>query len=250
MEALLGAGILNGMLRVESPAAASAADFHHRDVPEGDDVLLWWFEPTAPALVLGSTQTEEVLDLELCGRRGIEVVKRRSGGGLVLVSARHTLWADVIVPSGHPAWRLDVGRASEWIGEVWIDALSRSPVGDDPGSLWIHRGAHEASTWSKVVCFAGRGPGEVFDARGRKVLGVSQRRTRDWVRFQCALSLRWEPSLFVDLIRHGPTASAIESAGFDVGDDFDPGRMRRAFAESLSDALIRATTDVGGASDV
>ena len=220
--------------------AASAAEFHHREVPSGDDVLLWWFDPVAPAVVLGSTQSEELLDRDLCRARGVDVVKRHSGGGLVLVSPRHTLWADVIVPSGHPAWRADVGRASEWMGEVWRDALTRSSDGIDGSALTLHRGAYESSTWSKLVCFAGRGPGELFDDRGRKVVGISQRRTRSWTRFQCALSLRWEPSMFVDLLVDGPRQTEVADAGYTVDVSFDAERVRESFTASLEDALRAA----------
>lgn len=232
------------MLRIERPVAASAADFHDREVPDGDDVLVWWFEPTVPALILGSTQSEDLLDLDRCRQRGVDVVKRRSGGGLVFVSPHHTLWVDVIVPRDHPAWRVDVGRASEWIGEVWLAALSRSSIDSGDRPLWIHRGAQESTTWSKLICFAGRGPGEIFDERGRKVVGISQRRTRSWARFQCALSLRWEPSVFVDLIPDGPTIADVAHAGFDVGVGFDVESVRRSFAESLASALSSATPSV------
>ena len=244
MEAVSGAGILSGMLRIERPGAASAADFHDREVPDGDDVLVWWFEPSSPALILGSTQSEDLLNVDRCRERGVEVVERRSGGGLVFVSSRHTLWVDVIVPRTHPAWRVDVGRASEWIGEVWLDALSRSSLAGVDRPLSIHRGAQEATTWSKLICFAGRGPGEIFDERGRKVVGISQRRTRSWARFQCALSLRWEPSVFVDLILDGPRTSDILHAGFDVGSGFDVARVRDSFTESLAGALSSAESAV------
>jgi len=36
---------------------------------------------TGPAVVLGSTQAESLVDLRRAGARGIEVVRRRSGGG-------------------------------------------------------------------------------------------------------------------------------------------------------------------------
>ena len=232
------------MLRIERPVAASAAEFHDREVPDGDDVLVWWFESSSPALILGSTQSEVLLNVDRCRERGVDVVKRRSGGGLVFVSSRHTLWVDVIVPRKHPAWKVDVGRASEWIGEVWLDALSPSSVDVVDRPLSIHRGGQEATTWSKLICFAGRGPGEIFDDRGRKVVGISQRRTRAWARFQCALSLRWEPSLFVDLIPDGPTIADVEHAGFDVGSGFDVERVRDSFTESLASALSSAESSV------
>jgi lipoate-protein ligase A len=238
VEALLGAGILTGMLLVEQPIVGPAADFHGREVPVGEHVRLWWFEPLAPALVLGSTQSEDMVDLDACRRRGIDVVKRRSGGGLVLVSARHTLWADVIVPSTDRVWRSDVGRASEWIGEVWMRTFEHPRSGVDASSFTLHRGAQVSTPWSRSVCFAGRGPGEIFDASGRKVVGISQRRTRDWARFQCAVSLVWEPELFVDLLLDGPPISDIEKAGHSFDSSLDVDSIRAAFTDSLASAVV------------
>ena len=43
--------------------------------------------------------------------------------------------------------------------------------------------------WCPLVCFAGVGPGEVL-AGGRKLVGISQRRTRAGARFQCAVHVR------------------------------------------------------------
>ena len=69
-----------------------------------------------------------------------------------------------------PLWLLDVSAAAEWVGTWWIDALGglgpqrlrRSTAGRAvPGEL------------GDLVCFAGRGPGEVFHGE-RKVVGLSQ----------------------------------------------------------------------------
>lgn len=85
--------------------------------------------------------------------------------------------------------------------------------------------------------FCGPGARRDFDHRGRKVVGISQRRTRSWARFQCALSLRWEPSVFVDLISGGPEVADIEHMGFDAGADLDVERLRDSFTEALERAL-------------
>ena len=55
------------------------------------------------------------------------------------------------------------------------------------------------TAWSDRVCFAGLGPGEVT-VEGRKVVGLSQRRTREAVLFQCCAALRWEPERLLDLL--------------------------------------------------
>lgn len=166
--------------------SGSAAAFHALDVP-GDlrAPRLWWFEVERPAVVLGSSQGDAVVDASACARAGVEIVRRRSGGGAVLLVPGAVVWLDVLLPVTHSRWDHDVGRATWWVGESWAAALARLGV-DAPR---VHRGRMVATPWSGLVCFAGLGPGEVVSA-GRKVVGISQRRTRAWARFQCAMQLR------------------------------------------------------------
>ena len=71
-----------------------------------------------------------------------------------------------------------------WAGEMWQRAL-RPFVGEDH-ELTVHAGSMVATPWSDLVCFAGLGPGEV-SLDGRKLVGLSQRRTRNGVRIQGTL---------------------------------------------------------------
>ncbi|MEY2453896.1 MAG: lipoate---protein ligase [Acidimicrobiaceae bacterium] len=177
-------------------ASGSAAEFHHRDLPA--ERAIWIVEFEQPALVLGSSQA-------MVAASGIEVVRRRSGGGAVYVEPGGTLWVDVVVPRGDDLWDDDVGRATYWLGDAWAAA-----IGD--GAL-VHRGAMVRNEWSDLVCFAGLGPGEVT-VGGRKVVGISQRRTREAARFQCVAYERWDPGPLVD---HLPIHADLESMGGGVG---------------------------------
>jgi lipoate-protein ligase A len=170
----------------------AASVFHSRVVGEVPSPALWWFEVESPSLVLGSTQNRSVVDLDACDRLGVEVAQRSSGGGAVLLVPDEVAWFDLVIPRGHPRWDDDVTRAAWWVGDLVSQAL-----GD--GGLVVHRGPMERSPWSGLVCFAGLGPGEVTRA-GRKVLGLSQRRTRHWIRYQCAIYRTWSPSLLVELL--------------------------------------------------
>ena len=114
---------------------------------------------------------------------GVEVVRRRSGGGAVLVEPIGTLWVDVVLPRGDALWDDDVGRAAHWLGDAWAAAIGDRAV--------VHRGAMVRAPLSDAVCFAGLGPGEVT-VDGRKVVGISQRRTREAARFQCVAYERWD----------------------------------------------------------
>ena len=149
--------------------------------------------PDGGAVVLGSGQRAGVVDATAARRGGLTVLRRRSGGGVMLVSPADLLWVDVVVPRGDPLWHHDVGRAFLWLGEVWRKALVRCGVAAE-----VYDGRYEPGPWGALVCFAGRGPGEVFVA-GRKVVGLSQRRSSAGARFQCGLLRRWDPGAFADL---------------------------------------------------
>jgi lipoate-protein ligase A len=149
-----------------------------------------------PTLVLGSTQPASDVDEGAAAGAGIDVVRRRSGGGAVLLVPGDVVWVDVVVPAGDTLWRDDVGLAFGWLGEVWVRALAA--IGAEAGAA--HRGRLVRTQWSDRVCFAGLGPGEVT-RYGAKVVGISQRRTRHAARFQCAALLRWDAAALAPLLR-------------------------------------------------
>lgn len=185
-------------------ARGDAAAFHGRDLPERAERLLWLFEVERPALVLGSAQRRtaeagpDPVDAALAAALGIEVVQRRSGGAAVLLEVGRIVWADVIVPRDDPLWVDDVGRATWWVGRWWQRALAGLGLASAGGD--VHRGPMRRSEHSAAICFAGVGPGELL-VGGRKLVGVSQRRTRVAARFQTAALLSWEPDLLARLCR-------------------------------------------------
>ena len=169
----------------------------------------------------------DVVDQEACAAAGVDVVSRHSGGGAVLLVPGEVVWVDVVVPAGDPRWEDDVGRSAHWLGEVWVEALAACGV---PGTE-VHTGPLVRTGWSRLVCFAGLGPGEVA-AGGRKVVGISQRRTRGWARLQCAAYRRWDPAALVDLLAHPkPSAEALVDLVMPV--DVAEDELRAAFLAAL-----------------
>jgi lipoate-protein ligase A len=157
-------------------------------------------DATEPAVVLGSAQPDSDVDLSAAEEAGIEVTRRRSGGGAVLVGPDEALWVDVVVPADDPLWQDDVGRATWWVGECWAGALRQ--VTGRPAEVW--KGPLVKTIWSPKICFAGLGPGEVT-LDGVKVVGVSQRRTRRGALLQCAALLRWRPEAIIGILALSPT---------------------------------------------
>lgn len=145
-----------------------------------DAPAVWWCDPTDAAIVLGSRQPPSTVDAEACAARRLAVVRRRSGGGSVLIRPEAVVWIDLVAP--HGVAPDDVRGAMRWAGELWQAALA--DVGAvDRAATTVHQGGMVGSAWCDLVCFAGVGPGEVLTADG-KLVGLSQRRTRHGIRIQ------------------------------------------------------------------
>ena len=177
------------------------------------------------AFVLGSTQPESDVDAAAAERLGVEVVRRTSGGGGVLVGPVAQVWADVFVPRDDPLWDDDVGRAAWWLGDAWASALFSLGALDAE----VHRGAMVQTLLSSRVCFAGLGAGEVT-VGGAKAVGISQRRTREGALFQCAVTLAWDTLTYAELLRLDPMS--VDGLAFVV--DAPSDAVERAFLLALS----------------
>ncbi|MGH8990802.1 MAG: lipoyl protein ligase domain-containing protein [Acidimicrobiia bacterium] len=189
-----------------------AADHLALPPAEGPEVRI--LDVIRPAVIMGSGQAESTLDAGRAAAAGVDIVRRPSGGGAVLVVPGEALWIDVFVPAGDRLWVDDVGVAFHWLGEAFTEALATIGV----EARW-HDGPMRNTPWSKVVCFAGLGPGEVIDPAGRKLVGFSQRRTRSHARFQCCALLRWDPAAMVALLAepYPEKASAADLAAVATG---------------------------------
>ncbi len=121
-----------------------------------------------PVLVLGSSQSDDLITSSSAPPRR----RRRGGGGVVLLQP-DDLWVDWWIPANDARYRSDVREASSLVGDWWRDALAAHGVDGE-----VHRGPALVDPALASVCFAGRGPGEVF-VDGRKAVGVTQWRVRE-----------------------------------------------------------------------
>lgn len=193
-------------------------------------------EVERPALVLGSTQAPSVADSAACSAAGVEVARRRSGGGVVLVEPGRVLWVDVVLPVGHSAWTDDVSSSAWWLGAAWVRALSEVGV---VGAV-VHQGSLCLNRWGRLVCFAGLGGGEVtIGEGGAKVVGIAQRRTRDGARFQCAVPLAWDAPRLVDLLSW-PSADERSAALAELSAPGLVSPVDPALGEPLLEAFVSA----------
>lgn len=203
-----------------------AGDFHLRDpLPERSATFL---DVTRPTLVLGSAQPAHSVDGRVAAALGVEVVRRRSGGGAVLLVPGEFVWLDLVVPAGDPLWLSDVARAMLWVGELWSDALGEIGVEGR-----VHEGGLEGGPWARHVCWTSKGTGEVIaPVGGAKLVGVSQRRTRSWARFQTMVHLRWRPEWVAALVTP-PRPTSADLAGVAAPIAAPPTLLRAALERRL-----------------
>ncbi|MCL5048419.1 MAG: hypothetical protein M1374_06525 [Firmicutes bacterium] len=137
--------------------------------------------PLDSALVCGSSQ--DITKLFTNGVPGVfRLVKRKSGGGVVLVAPLCQVWIDVFIPCEDPLYESDILKSPLWLGEIYRKVLSSFGV---EGRIYEGRLVGE---YAKLICFAGLGPGEVM-ASGTKMVGISQRRIKSGVWFYTMLPL-------------------------------------------------------------
>jgi lipoate-protein ligase A len=146
----------------------------------------------AQAVVIGSAQPASDFDGERLAAAGADLVRRRSGGGAVLVAPGLQVWLDVFVPNDDPLAQSDVGKSFHWLGDAFAAAIA-SVLGTSVAraGVEVNRGPRQSTPWSRTLCYAGLGAGEVTVA-GRKVVGMSQRRERSgaWIHSMALLTDR------------------------------------------------------------
>ncbi len=122
-------------------------------------------------VVLGSRQGVELL--QVAARDDLELRQRRGGGGIVILDPGG-LWVDWWIPSTDPRWTPDIRTAALQVGQWWRAVLADRVA----GAVSVHVGPVTGAVEHRVVCFAGRGPGEIF-VEDHKAVGLMQWRVRE-----------------------------------------------------------------------
>lgn len=191
---------------------------------------------TAPAVVLGRAQREELVDAPRAAREGLDVAHRTSGGGAVLVVPGEMCWVDVIVDRAEAAWANDVNHALVVVGTAWREALIDLGFASD--RVQLARGAVGEQALAKVACFAGVGTGEVL-LDGAKVVGLCQRRGRRFTLVQGAAIATHDPGRLVRVLslpelERSRLLAALERCAAGLGAEVASLEASRALARRIA----------------
>lgn len=218
---------------------ASPAELHATTVETEHRRTVALCHPTTAAVVLGSSQPASDFDEQALAERGLDLVRRRSGGGAVLVEPDGQLWVDVFLPADDALYDADVVRSSAFLGAAYDRALGEL-IGP-AAAVAVHDGRLSATAWSPVLCFAGLGPGEVT-VDGRKVVGLSQRRDRHGAWLHTLVALDGRGAQLADVLARSPGERAgaravLEATGLRSAEPTE------AVAPRLASFLLAALED-------
>jgi hypothetical protein len=151
--------------------AGSAAALHACE-PSAERSITWMI-PDEPTWCIGNAQLRggewgpAALPADVLDTQGVPCIRRRSGGGAVLVAPNTSLWCDVSIGRFDPLWKADVERSFDWLGELCRRAL-RTAAPDLPWDC--HHGPPLERQAGAALCFAGVGHGELMSGE-RKAVG-------------------------------------------------------------------------------
>jgi lipoate-protein ligase A len=157
-----------------------------------------------PALIYGRRGGDDPARRARAEREGIEVLHRRSGGGVVLAGP----WLagfHALLPSTHAVARLGVIGSMVWLGKTVSTALYLSRVANalaDANAIDAVRVRARASSldWA---CYASLSHGELVDKDGAKLLGLSQARGRFGVLVSGGLLVSQSPWETLEYVHDG-----------------------------------------------
>jgi hypothetical protein len=124
------------------------------------------------------------------------------------------------------------------VGQSWADVLRAVVAGD----VTVHEGALEGDAAHRLVCFAGRGPGEVF-VDDKKVVGVTQWRVREGI-FLSSVMPTHASSDVLDYLKGVPEGldQVLEDLVLPSLTDADPASLTEALRRSNGPWRYRAVS--------
>lgn len=186
------------------PYDAGSTDLHFRLsdalVRLVSQPTVWWHSAASKTLLLGVRQA--ALFRKADPEEPLQVVQRHAGGTAVLATPA-VLGLDIALPRRHPLALDDILESYRWLGETWVEALSRLGIEARTVSIAEARSSAppptELAEAVKAACFGTLSPWEVLSS-GRKLVGLAQVRRQRGVLLQAGIHLSFDAAGLADLL--------------------------------------------------
>jgi lipoate-protein ligase A len=171
-----------------------------------------WQRPTAS---LGCSQkVENVLDLEFCRANGIDIVRRMTGGKMVL---HHQEITYSIASSDQELFTTTLGGSYKRISQALMRGLEKMGLQPSPAAK-----APSFYARGNLPCFSHPAQDEI-EVAGKKIIGSAQKRTGKKFLQHGSIPLRHDSALLksVSLLKTGPDEIRMTSLSSALGRDVE-----------------------------
>jgi len=188
-----------------------------------------------PALSIGRFQKiGTAVDAEACRQRGIDIVRRITGGRAVLHNKELTY--SVIARTDDTLFPMNVHGTYKIIAAGLLQGLRNLGI---PAEM-VSRSSRHAGLVKKdtkdAACFSSPSWYEII-VHGRKIIGSAQRRLSGAFLQHGSILLDYDPALEAEVIPGGSMSDAVTCIRAELGREVGPDEVKRAFREGFARAL-------------
>jgi len=197
--------------------------------------VLRFYGWSPPAVSIGRFQKiEEAVNSAACARRGIDIVRRITGGRAVLHNRELTY--SIIARLDEPLFPSTVLGTYKVIATGLLAGLKRLGL---PAEM-VSRGSRNAALVKKdakdPACFSSPSWYEIL-VNNRKIIGSAQRRLSNAFLQHGSILMDYDPALEAEVIPGGCGGDVVTSIARELGRAVPREEVMRAFVQGFSEAL-------------
>ena len=202
----------------------------------GEQIPVLRFYTWAPAAVsIGRFQKiEDAVNAGACERRGIDIVRRITGGRAVLHSRELTY--SVIARTDNPLFPANVLGTYKLIAAGLLQGLKNLGI---PAEMVSRSGRHAALVKKNAkdpACFSSPSWYEII-VHGRKIIGSAQRRLSGAFLQHGSILMDYDPAFEAEVIPGGCSNDVVTCIRRELGRDIPLEEVKHAFVKGFSEAL-------------
>jgi lipoate-protein ligase A len=197
--------------------------------------VLRFYTWSPPAVSLGRFQDLETSVIaDACRKRGIDVIRRVTGGRAVLHN--HELTYSIVSPAGNPLFPDEVLGTYTVIAQGLLAGLRNLGI---PAEMVSRSGRHADLVRKESrdpSCFSSPSWYEIV-VRGKKIIGSAQRRVRGAFLQHGSVLLDHDPSMEAAVIPGGGRGHGVSTVNAELGRPAGLEEVKTAFLRGFSEAL-------------
>jgi lipoate-protein ligase A len=188
-----------------------------------------------PAVSLGRFQKiETAVNAEVCKERGIDIVRRITGGRAVL--HHRELTYSIIARTDNPLFPPDVRGTYKVIAAGLLAGLKNLGIHAEMVSRSNRHAAQVKKDIKAPSCFSSPSWYEII-VNGKKIVGSAQRRVTGAFLQHGSILIQYDPALEAEVIPGGGTAEAVTCIGQELRRDVTLEEVKQAFKQGFAEAL-------------